>query len=318
MQILRIVISLFAMVVMIPGMSVVRGQDFPNKPVRLVTSTVGSGGDFTSRVIAPGMSGLLGHQVIVDNRGAGVIPPEFVSKAPPDGYTLLVIGGSVWIGPLLRKVPYDVVRDFAPISQVSRDVNVVAVHPSLPVKSVKELIALAKAKPGELNFSTGSTGSTTHLAAELFKSMAGINIVRIPYPGSEVIPLIIGEVQLTIVDAGKILPHAKAGKLRALAVTSSEPTALAPGLPTVAATGLPGYEAIGATGMWAPIKTPAPIINRLNQELVRFLNTAEAKERFLSSGAEAVGSSPDEFGAKIKSEIIKTAKVIKDAGIKVD
>ena len=179
---------------------------------------------------------------------------------------------------------------------------------------------MAKARPGELNYASGATGGSTHLAAELFKSMAGVNIVHVPYKGSApaITALISGEVQLTITDVGLVAPHVKSGKLRALAVTSAEPSALVPGLPTVAASGLPGYEAVGMTGILAPAKTPAAIINRLNQEIVRVLNMPEVKEQFFNAGVEVVGSSPEQFAATIKSEIAKLGKVIKDAGIKVD
>jgi tripartite-type tricarboxylate transporter receptor subunit TctC len=188
------------------------------------------------------------------------------------------------------------------------------------VKSVKELIALAKAKPGVLNYSSSGTGGSTHLAQELFKAMAGVNIVHVPYKGTAatITALVSGEVQLTINDAGLVAPHAKSGKLRALAVTSAMPSALAPGLLTVAASGLPGYEWVGTTGMWAPVKTPGAIIDRLNQEIVRLLNGADVKQRFFNAGAEVVASSPEQFAAVIKSDIVRMGKVIKDAGIKVD
>ena len=193
-------------------------------------------------------------------------------------------------------------------------------HPSLPVKSVKELIALAKARPGALNYSSASTGSSTHLAGELFKFMAGVNIVHVAYKGTapQISALISGEVQLTIVEEGSVEPHVKSGRLRALAVTSAEPSALAPGLPTVAASGLPGYEATGMIGIWAPAKTPGAIINRLNQEILRFLNLPEVKERFLNGGEEIVGSSPEQLAATIKSDGAKWGKVIKEAGIRAD
>ena len=296
------------------------GQTFPNKPIRIITSGVGGGGDFTARLIAQGISVTLGQPVIVDNRGSGFLPGEVAYKAPPDGYTLLVQGGVAWVYPLLRKAPYDAVRDFSPISLLERTVFIVSVNPSVPAKSVSELIALAKARPGELNFGSGSVGSTNHLAVELFASMAGINIVHVPSKGAAlaITAQIGGETQLTIFDSGLVLPHVKSGKLRALAVTSAEATALAPGLPTVAASGLPGYEATGMTGMWAPAKTPAAIISRLNQEVVRALNRPDVKERFLNAGVETVGTSPEQFAAIIKSDIARLSKLIKDAGIKLD
>jgi tripartite-type tricarboxylate transporter receptor subunit TctC len=215
-------------------------------------------------------------------------------------------------------VSYDAVSDFSPISLIAREVSVVAVHPSVPVKSIKELIALAKARPGQLTFSSATPGGASHLAGELFKHMAGINIVWVPYKGNApaIAALLSGEVQLTIIDAGQMAPHVKVGKLRALAVTSSEPSALVPGLPTVSASGLPGYEAIGMTGLWAPVKTPGAIITRLNQEIVRVLKLPEVKEQLTNAGEEIVGSSPEQFASTIKSDIAKWGNLIKSIGIK--
>ena len=195
-----------------------------------------------------------------------------------------------------------------------------AVHPTVAANSIKELIALARAKPGGLNYGAGAPGSPGHLGAELFKSMAGVNIVRVAYKGTSpaVTGLISGETHLTIADVALVLPHTKSGKLKALAATSAEPSTLAPGLPTIAASGLPGYAWEGASGIWAPSKTPAAIITRLNREIVRALNTPEAKERFFTVQAEVVASTPEEFAARIKSDIAKWGKVITDAGLKID
>jgi len=304
---------------MVPATSVVYGQAFPSKVIRIITAAAGGGSDFNARQVAQGISGPLGQQVIVDNR-TPLQASETVSKAAPDGYTLMVGGDSMWVLSLLRQTPYDPVSDFTPISLISMDANVVAVHPSIPVKSIKDLIALAKAKPGELNYSSTPTGGSPHLAAELFKSMAGVNIVRVGYSGgaAAITALISGEVQMTIASAGSATPHAKSGKLNALAVTTAQPTALVPGLPTVAASGLPGYEFVGVTGIWAPAKTPASIIDTLNREIVRALNRPDVKERFLNSGLEIVASSPVQFAAAIKADMAKMGKVIKDAGIKLE
>ena len=293
------------------------GQAYPSKPIRIITGGAGSGNDFTARQIVQGISGPLGQPVIVDNR-TGPLATEAVWKAPADGYTVLVIGGALWIRPLLEKVGYDALRDFSPITLTEKTTNIVAVHPSLPVKSVKDLIALARARPGELNFGSTAPGSSNHLAAVLFKSMAGIDIVGVPYKSSSpvITALIGGEVQLAIIDVGLVLPHVKTGRLKALAITSMEPSPLAPGLPTVAASGLPGYESVSLVGVLVPVKTPAPIINRLNQEIVRVLNMAEVKERFLNAGIEVVTSTPEEFAATIKSDFAKWSKVIRDAGVK--
>ena len=305
---------------MVLGAGGVYGQDYPNRPVRIVTAAAGGGSDFVARQVAQGISGPLGQPVIVDNRGSGVVQYEFLSKAPPDGYGLVVTGSAFYLFPLLNKVPYDVVNDFSPLSLLVREVFVVAVHPSLPAKSIKELITLAKARPGELNYASTVAGGPAHLAAELFKSMAGVNIVNVAYKGNAAgnTALISGEVQLQITDSGEIMPHVKSGRMRALAVTSAQPSALVPGLPTVAASGLPGYEMNSMTGIYAPGKTPAAIINRLNQEIVRALNRADVKERFLNVGVEVVASSPEQFAATIKSEIAKWGKVMRDAGIKAN
>ena len=317
MLIKRFVAWMFSIGMMVLGAGMVFGQNYPNKPIRIVASAAGGSGDFAARLIAQGLSGVLSQQVVVDNRG-GVIPGEIVSKAPPDGYTLLIDAASFWIGPLLQETPYDPVKDFAPVTLTDSAPNVLVVNPSLPVKSVKELIALAKARPGELNYGSSSTGSTPHLAAELFNMMAGVKIVRVPFKGSgpAVISLLGGQVQLMFATAGSVAPHVKSGRLRALAVASLQPSALAPGLPTIAASGVPGYEAVAFEGMFAPAKTPVAIIDRLNQEIVRVLNRAEVKERFFNAGVETVGSTPEEFAAAIKSNVAKWGKLIKDAGIR--
>jgi tripartite-type tricarboxylate transporter receptor subunit TctC len=209
------------------------------------------------------------------------------------------------------------VTDFSPISLASKSPNILAVHPSLPSKSVKELIGLAKAKPGQLNYASTATGGANHLSAELFKAMAGVNIVRIAYRGTgpALTALISGEVHLTFTSATAVAPHIKAGRLRGLAVTSAEPTPLAPGLPTVAASGIPGYEVESTDSILGPARMPPPIIKRLNQEIVRVLNQAEIKAKFLNAGVEAAPSSPEQLAATIKSEMAKWGKLIRDAGI---
>ncbi len=306
--------------VMLLGTDMASSQDYPTRPIRLVTTAAGGGGDFTSRVVGEGISGSLGQPVIVDNR-TGVIPGEIVAKAAPDGHTLAVVGGAFWIAPLLRKTPYDTQRDFSYISILVAEVSVVVVNASLPVKSVKDLIALAKAKPGALNYGTNTgAGGTSHLAGELFKSMAGVNIVWVPYKATTeaLTGLMGGETQMMITDVGQVTPLVKSGKLRALAVTGLQPSALAPGLPTVTASGLPGYEVINRTSIVAPAKTPAAIITRLNREIVRVLNQPEVKTRFLNAGTETVGSTPEEMAVTIKAYIETWARVIKDAGIKAE
>jgi len=311
---------MFPMGFMVLGAGMLSGQDYPNKPVRILGGAAGGGGDFVARQLAQGISGPLGQPVIVDNRSTAFLAAEVLSKSPPDGYALFIGGNAIWIGPLLQKMPYDVANDFSPISQLVREVKVLVVHPSLPVRSVKELIALAKAKPGALNYGAVGIGSGSHIGTELFKSMAGVNIVRVPFKGgaTTIAALLSGEVQMVIADLGLAMPHVQSGKLRAVAVTSAEPSALVPGVPAVAASGLPAFESTGVTGIWAPAKTPAAIIKRLNQEIVRALNLPDAKEKFFNAGVEVVGSSPEQFAATIRSEVSSVGKVIKDVGIKVD
>lgn len=286
-----------------------------------MTSGVGNSVDFAARVVAQAMSSNLGRQVIVENRGSGPVLGQAVAKAPPDGYTVLFYGSTTWMMPLVQSnAGYDPVNDFAPITIVANSPNVLVVHPSLPVKSVRELILLAKARPGELNYASSASGASNHLAAELFKFMAGINIVQIPYKdGSRAsIDLMSGQVQMTFGNAGFSIPHVRAGRLRALAVTSAQPSLLVPDVPTVAASGLPGYEWGSMFVMFAPAKTPEAIVNRLNQETVRVLKQADVKEAFFKAGTEAVGSTPQQLDATMKSEIARLAKLIKHAGIRAD
>ena len=303
------------------GAGIAAAQEYPSKPIRIITSAPGGGNDFTARLIAQGLTGgPLGQPVVVENRGGGALPGVAVLQAPPDGYTLLVAGSSFMIGHLLEESPFDPERDFSPVCLAATTPNIVLVHPSLPVKSVKELITLAKARPGELNYSSSAAGATQHLSAELLKSMAGVNIVRVAYKGAGpgLIGLVAGETQIMISTAPSSQPHIKSGKVRALAVTSAQPSGLAPGLPTVAATGLPGYEVTSVDTLFARAKTPTAIINRLNQEIARVLTREDVKQKFFSAGSEVVAGSAQELGAMTKSEIAKWGKVIKEAGIKAE
>jgi tripartite-type tricarboxylate transporter receptor subunit TctC len=320
MKFSRVVAVLLSLGV-IAGAVAATGQDYPRRPIRLVTAEPGGGNDFAARLIAQGLGSSLGQPMIVDNRGGagGIIAADIVAKAQPDGYTLLLYANNIWIIPLLTSnAPFDVVRDFAPITWAAKSPNIMVVHPALSVKSVEDLIAHARARPGELNYGSGGTGSSTHLAVELLKSMAGINIVRVPFKGNApaLNALFAGEVHMMIATAGTVTPHLKSGRLRALAVTSAQPSPLAPGLPTMAASGLPGYESIQIYGVFAPSRTAAAIVTRLNQEIVRVLGRAEVKEKFLAGGVEPVGSTPQQLAATIRSEIARMSKVIKDAGIR--
>lgn len=314
------VVGWVAAVLMALGASGAAAQTYPTKPVRILTTVTGGSQDLTARFIAPRLADNLGQQVIVDNRG-GVISMEMVAKASPDGYTVLLASGSLWISPFLRaNVAWDPVRDYAPITLAVTLPNIIAVHPSLPVRSVKELIALAKARPGELNYSSGQAGSSSHLAGELFKVMAGVDIVRVAYKGAgpAMIALITGEAQVSFPNTASAAPHIPSRKLRGLAVTTARPSALAPGLPTAAASGLPGYESRAILGIFAPARTPEAIINRLNQEIVRILNSEDVKRRLLDSGAEVVASSPAELAAAIKADMAVTGKLITHVGIRAD
>ena len=295
-------------------------QDFPARPVRIVTATVGGTTDLVARLIAQGLTSSLGQQVIVDNRPPGIIPGEIVVKAPPDGYTLLFHGSSLWMMPLLQKVPFDPVKDLAPVTLASSTPNIVVVNPAVPAKTIKELIALARAKPGALNYGSGATGASSHLAAELFKYMAGVDIVRVPYKGQgpAVLGLLGGEVHMSFATSASVAGHIKAGKLRALAIGTARPSALAPGLPTVAESGLPGYQSASNAGMFVPVRTPARLITLLNREIVQALNKQEVRDVLFRDGTEIIGSSPQEFAASIKAEMASLGKVIKAAGIRTE
>ena len=300
--------------------SAVQAQSFPAKPIRIITSGVGGAGDVASRLVAQGIAPALGQQVIVDNRASGPIPVEVTLKSPADGYTLMLYGSTVWLGPYLRANAPDPLRDFAPISLAATAPNILVVHHSLPVKDVKELVALAKAKPGALNYGTTGIGSSPHLAAELFQAMAGVQFVRISYKGAgaALTDLIGGQIQLSFATASSVSPHLKTGRLRALGVSSARESVLLPGLTTIAAAGLPGYESSSLQGVFAPAGVPAPILQKLSQEIMRYLHSSDAREKFLAVGVEVVGSTPEQFTPAMKTEMWRMGKVIRDAGIRED
>ena len=303
---------------MLLGAGAACGEDYPNKPIRIVTSEAGGGNDVQARLIAQGLAGALGVQLIVDNRPSGVVPGDIVSKASPNGYTVLLYNNTLWTGQLLQTTPYDAVRDLAPVSSIAKAANVLVVSPAVPAKSVAELIALTRANPGKLNYGSSGTGATNHLAGELFKTMAGVDIVRINYKGANpaLTALLADELQLMFPTAGAVTPYIRAGRVRVLAVTSLEPTALVPGVPTMAAAGLPGYESKSTYGVFAPAKTPRTIIDKLNAEIVRFLERTDVKAKFFSAGVEAAGGSPGALAATVKSEMTRMSKLIRDAGIR--
>jgi tripartite-type tricarboxylate transporter receptor subunit TctC len=300
--------------------SAASAQTYPNRPVRLVTAAAGGGNDFAARIIAQGLTERLGQQVIVDNRGGAHVPANTVAKAAPDGHTILVQNNTVWVAPLLEKTAYDHFRELAPISLTGRAPNVLVVHPSLPVGSVKELIAAARAAPGTLNYASGVVGSSNYIAAELFKAMAGVDLVRIGYKGSgpALIDVMAGQVKLIFATTTSSMSHVKSGKLKALAITSAQRSALAPGLPTVDESGVPGYVAEAIYGVWAPAKTPAAILSRLHQEIVQVLITPQNRERYVTTGAEVVASTPEVFAAEIKAESMRLQKIFRSAGIKAE
>ena len=301
------------------GVGVAFGQNYPYKPVRILSAEVGGGADFVARVVAQRIAGALGRQVVVENRPARLIG-EILVKATADGYTLLLTSSTTLFAPLFGATLYDPVQDFSPITMLASAPNIIVVHPAVPVTSVKELIALAKARPGELNYGSGGTGSSLHLAAELFKQMAGVDITRIAYKGAgpAMNDLLGGQVQMVFATAGSVMRHIQSGRLSALAVTSPEPSGLAPGLPTVAASGVPGYEMEAIYALVAPLNTPAPVIKQLNQVIVLALDQADMKERFLGAGIEAASSSPGQLAARIKSEIAAIGRLIKDDRIRAD
>jgi tripartite-type tricarboxylate transporter receptor subunit TctC len=295
-------------------------QPYPAKTVRIVTSEAGGNFDMVARTLAQGIAGPLGQPVVVDNR-TGVVAIETVAKAQPDGHTVLLSGTTLWLSPFMRKnVSWDPVADFSPVTLAVSAPNILVVHPSLPVRTVRELIALARAQPGALNYGSTTPGGSIHLAGELFKVMAGADIVRVSYRGeaAALTGLISGSLQLMFSNVSGGLPHVKSGRLRGVAVTSAQPSALLPALPSIAAAGLPGYEFVSITALFAPAKTPSEAVGRLNEEMVRVLGRPEVKERLFNVGVETVGSSPAELGAKVKSEMARMGKVITKAGITLD
>jgi len=290
-------------------------QNYPVKPTRIVTSPAGGGNDFPARLIARALTGQLGQQIVVDNR-ATILIADIVAKSPPDGYTLLVTGSAHWIGPLLDKVTYDPIRDFAPITLIDRAPSVLVVHPSMPLQTVKQLIALAKARPGEMNFSVGGPGSSGYLGAILFNHMAGVKIVSIPYKGTApaLAAVMSGEVHAMFGSAGSVAPHAASGRLRALAVGSAQRSQLAPGLPTVAEAGLPGFLSEALHALFAPAGTPAAVVALLNREVGNYLRSPEAQKIFLKAGTDPSPGSPEELTAIMKSEVARMGAVLKAAG----
>lgn len=302
----------------------VLAQSYPAGPVRVIVPFPPGGGvDSAGRLIAQKLAETLGRPFVVENRpGAnGMIGSEIVAKAPKDGYTLLVNGANFVTTPsLYDKVTYDPLRDFDPVSLIALAPNVLVVHPSLPAQSVKELVAFARARPGEIHFAGSGSGSTPHLAAELFNTMAGVKLVHVPYRGTgpATTALLAGEVSVMFMPALAAIPHVRSGRLRALAVTSRQRLPALPALPTVEESGLKGYESSQWYGMLAPAGTPAEIVGLLNAQIAKIMQSAEMKERMTESGSVALGSTRETFGAYLREEFAKWAKVIKLSGARVD
>ena len=300
-------------------------QPYPTKAVRMVVPFAAGAGsnDIMARLIAQKLGDSLGQQFVVDNRpgASGIIGCDIVAKAQPDGYTVLMMSLTFTVNPsLFRKLPYDTVKDLTPVTMVASAPLMLVVHPSVPVKSVAEFIAYAKANPGKLNFGSGGPGTTPHLAGEMLKTMAHLDVTHIPYKGGApaLSDLVGGQIQFMLENIPGTLPFAKAGKLRALAVTDLKRSPLLPDLPTLDESGLKGYQIVGWNGLFVPAGTPSAIINKLHAEVVKALALPDVKERLATMGADGVGDTPQHFTAFIKAEIPKWAKVVKDAGLKVE
>ena len=283
----------------------------------------GGGTDILARALAPRMSESLGGSVIVENRSGagGLVGIEAVARAAPDGYTLLLVSGSLTIIPsLFPNVRYDPVKDFTPVTLATRQPYIAVVHPSLPAKNIRELIALARARPGQVTYASAGSGGAGHLGMELLKTMVKVNIVHIPYKGSgpALIDVLGGHVSLMFASAPSAMPHIKTGRLRALAMTGSQQSAAVPGVPTIAESGLPGFETYGWYGVLAPAGTAPPIIARMHGAIIKAMAAPEVMERIVADGSEAVAGTPEQFADYIKRDIPKWAKVIKESGARAD
>lgn len=323
---MKFVAKLTALAAVLTAASAPALAAYPERPIQLIVpQSAGGGADILARTIAAKLSQSLGKQVVVDNRpgAAGIIGTQTVAQAAPDGYTLLmgaISTHSMNPGLYKARLPYDPVKNFTPVTVVASAPLLVVVHPSLPVNSVQELIALARAKPGKLNFSSAGSGNSTHLAGELFKISAKVDMVHVPYKGATPAEtgLMAGEVSVMFSSILSALPHSKAGKMKALAVTSAKRSSEAPELPTVAESGLPGFEVNPWYGLFAPAGTPPEIVDKLQQEVARIVHMPDVKQRFATLGAEPVGNSPQEFKLFLDQEIAKWTKVIDQSGTRVD
>jgi tripartite-type tricarboxylate transporter receptor subunit TctC len=306
------------------GIGGAAAQQYPSRPIRFVVPFAPGGGtDILARLLAQHLYEPLKQPVIVDNRpgAGGVIGAEIAARSPADGYTI-VLGspGPLTINPNLQRVPYDTLRDFAPITLAQISPFVLLVHPSVPANSVKDLIALAKANPGSLNYGSAGNGSVSHFSTEQFKALAGVDVVHVPYKGAGpyLIDLVGGRLQMAFENLPTVWPHVRSGKLKMLAVGTKTRSALVPEMPTVVEAGVPGYESSTAFGVLAPARTPAAAIARLSKELMKILQSPDIKEKMTAEGVEAVGGTPEEYAAHIREELVKYARIVKAAGIKAD
>jgi tripartite-type tricarboxylate transporter receptor subunit TctC len=306
------------------GIGGAAAQQYPSRPIRFVVPFAPGGGtDILARLLAQHLYEPLKQPVIVDNRpgAGGVIGAEIAARSPADGYTI-VLGspGPLTINPNLQRVPYDTLRDFAPITLAQISPFVLLVHPSVPANSVKDLIALAKANPGSLNYGSAGNGSVSHFSTEQFKALAGVDVVHVPYKGAGpyLIDLVGGRLQMAFENLPTVWPHVRSGKLKMLAVGTKTRSALVPEMPTVVEAGVPGYESSTAFGVLAPARTPAAAIARLSKELMKILQSPDIKEKMTAEGVEAVGGTPEEYAAHIREELVKYARIVKSAGIRAD
>jgi tripartite-type tricarboxylate transporter receptor subunit TctC len=309
---------------LMPATHACAADTFPAHPIRfIVPYAPGGNGDIVGRVLAQRLAGVLGQQIVIDNRAGagGNIGAELAARAAPDGYTL-VLGTNTHVinMSLYARLSYDLVKDFAPISLLSSAPLVLITHPSVPAKSVAELIALAKANPGKLNYGSGGSGSTAHIITEMFRSAAGINIVHVPYKGvsQSLTDLIAGQIQIVFNATSTAMAHIQAGRVRGLAVSTATRTALAPGVPTIAESGLPGFDARNWQGVLAPARTPPAIVAFFYRDIANLLKTPEMREQLFAQGVDAMSSTPEQFSAYIKDETVKWGRAIKAAGAKVD
>ncbi|MGZ9060138.1 MAG: tripartite tricarboxylate transporter substrate binding protein [Burkholderiaceae bacterium] len=301
----------------------VLAQNYPTRTVRIIVPfTPGGGADIQGRALAQKLTERFGQQVIVDNRpgAATVLATELTAKASADGYTILFVTTTFAINASLRKVPYDIIKDFTPVIHLTAQPNMLAAHPSLPANHPRELIRLARERPGALTYGSAGSGTAAHVSMELMQMMSGAKLTHVPYKGASqgIVDLMSGQIALFVTPPASLLPHIKSGKIKPIAVTTAKRAAAAPNVPTIAEGGLPGYEATAWQGLVAPVGVPNEIVARLNREINGILQLADVRERIAADGAEPVGGSPDAFAAHIRKEHAKWAKVVKASGAKVD